>query len=236
MHNKAAVLCAAAMLALAGGAAGASQLLTHRLHRVPVADKEALEAIPARIAGWSLVPSDEPPVNPALLDAFGNPVLVYDKIVSRTYRNADGRQIMLMLAYQREQHQEERVHAPDLCYYAQGFVLTAHQAFDLPLAAGSAGVRAFTAEAKSRREEVVYWIRTGTLLRREALATRSAIFMSGLKGRILDGLLVRVSMFDLPGDGMTSAEKRAMLAQFLQDMTRSSPAATRALLAGPAGA
>lgn len=224
-------------LALALLATAGSMALGRTLHPAPMPGAAALLArVPEAFGRWQIVPGTAEPINPAQPDAQGRPGRVYDAIVSRTYAAPDGAQVMVMLAYQDRQYQEDRIHSPELCYYAQGFVLQDRQDVVVSLA-GRARVpaRAFHGASLHRHEDVVYWIRTGNALRADALATRFEIFNAALHGRIDDGLLVRVSMTDDLGPPMSALARRRLLVRFLQDFFAASPVPVRLALAGYEG-
>lgn len=226
----------AAFLTLAVATAGASHIAMTSLQLVPAQQMDVLATIPSKVGEWNAVPMLVDPVQPSLLDAFGRPVLVYDKIETRSFRNAEGTTIMLMLAYRREQHQEDRVHVPDLCYFAQGYVLgTQH---DVPLKAGQGTItaRGFTAESLERREQVLYWIRTGDLVSNQALRVRAEIFRQGLSGRLLDGLLVRASIVRPAGDAVSAKQDEADVRAFLSQLVSVSSPALAKMLTGDAPA
>lgn len=118
----------------------------------------------------------------------------YDQTVMRTYARADGAGIMLALAYGTRQRQEVKIHRPELCYVAQGFAVVPGGAVPIVFEDGRA-VTATRLVARSDRrvEPVTYWIRIGREITTSALDSRLAILREGLKGRIPDGVLVRVS-------------------------------------------
>jgi len=227
---------AAALLALALGTAGASHIAMNNLQLVPAERMDVLAAIPSRIGEWNGVPMIVEPVQPSLLDALGRPVLVYDKVETRSFRKADGTTIMLMLAYQREQHQEDRVHVPDLCYFAQGYVLSNQHDIPLKIGRGLITARGFTAEGLERREQVLYWIRTGDLVNNSALRVRAEIFRQGLSGRLLDGLLVRASIVRPAGHAVSAEQDEADVSAFLSQLVLVSSPALAKMLTGTGSA
>jgi len=121
----------------------------------------------------------------------------YDEVVSRNYIRADGRGVMLAVAYAAEQRQEVKVHRPDLCYPAQGFRMLhwSLTRFDTLVGARGpiTGVRMLT-KRDDRIEAVVYLLRTGENYGQRMWDGRVEILREGLQGRIADGLLVRASM------------------------------------------
>lgn len=233
MNRRHALATATLLLGLALGATVGSMALGHTLRAAPMGDVPALlTQVPPAFGRWQMVPGGAEPVNPAQPDAQGRPGRVYDAIVSRSYAAPDGTQIMVMLAYQAQQYQEDRVHSPELCYYAQGFVLGDQRDVPLNLAQRTVPARAFHGVSLHRNEDVVYWIRTGNELRAGSLATRFEIFNAALHGRIDDGLLVRVSMTDDTGPALSPTARRALLVRFTQELFAASPMPVRTALVG----
>jgi hypothetical protein len=76
---------------------------------------------------------------------------------------------------------------------------------------------------------VSYWIRIGDLYSRSPWKTRSYIFSEGMHGRIVDGILVRVSQ-TLAGSANATPELFAVQERFLTELVRALPAKTRELL------
>jgi EpsI family protein len=162
----------------------------------------------------------------------------YDQTVMRTYARADGATVMLALAYGSRQRQEVKIHRPELCYVAQGFAVVRRGAAPIVLEDGrTVTATRLVARSDRRVEPVTYWIRVGNEITTSAVDSRLAILREGLKGRIPDGILVRVSSAHLPSD---AAAERAY--QNHQDFLRAlvgalEPGARRLLLAdaGPRG-
>ena len=136
----------------------------------------------------------------------------YDEVMSRTYADGQGAAIMVTLAYGRNQRQEVKIHRPELCYPAQGFQVKSLESTKYP------GVRSLsTAEAVTGKrmvtsggdfdEIVSYWIRIGDTYSDSALKTRLTILREGLKGRMTDGILVRVSQRVHPNTEPTQSYK-----------------------------
>jgi len=118
----------------------------------------------------------------------------YDQTVMRTYRRSDGATVMLALAYGSRQLQEVKIHRPELCYAAQGFQVTRAEAGSLDLRAGQrVAITRLLTRGPARMEPVTYWIRIGDEITKSAWQSRLAILREGLRGRVPDGILVRVS-------------------------------------------
>jgi EpsI family protein len=124
----------------------------------------------------------------------------YDQTVMRTYARADGARVMLALAYGTRQRQEVKIHRPELCYVAQGFAVVDKRSAPVVLKDGSAvNATRLVARTDRRVEPVTYWIRIGDEIAMSALQSRLAILVEGFRGRIPDGILVRVSTAESPG-------------------------------------
>ena len=176
-----------AALAMAGAAA-ATPALKPAASSLPI-DLE--RAIPASFGEWRLDPeagqiAPTPDVK-AKLD------LIYNQIVSRTYVNAAGDRMMLTVAYGGDQSDALKAHRQEACYAAQGFDIHGLEHGTASAAGRTIPVTRMVAVRGDRVEPVTYWFTMGdrvVLGRGERLRVQVA---SGLKGRIPDGMLVRVS-------------------------------------------
>lgn len=155
--------------------------------------------VPKQIGEWRELPNPMIQVDTSVPTTEGtNRDQPYDDLVSRTYVNAKGEQIMVALAYGSQQRQEIKIHRPELCYPAQGWQVDSlkRTTFPVPNAQGT-GIPGFRLVAKQSNgpgyELVSYWIRIGNSYSDSAWTTRMAIMKEGLQGRMTDGVLVRVS-------------------------------------------
>jgi EpsI family protein len=153
----------------------------------------------------------------------------------RTYRRTDGARVMVAIAYGRRQTQEVKIHRPELCYYAQGFAVSplGSRAVELDGARNVESLALLT-QNRSRTEIVTYWIRVGDALVNDPWELRFEIFREGLEGRVPDGLLVRASSLAGSADG--AERELALQHEFLADLYRVVPDATRRFLVGTAEA
>ncbi|MDP1791768.1 MAG: EpsI family protein [Methylibium sp.] len=154
-------------------------------------------AVPSVIGEWQLVPSLHEQVELAV-DGDGERLISqpYDQTLLRTYQNARGEQVLLAVAYTRQQSQEVKVHRPEVCYTAVGFeVLSLDPARLDVAAAGTPPVDGMRMVARSvhHTEAVSYWIRMGSIYSQNAVDTRLHLLAEGLQGRLRDGALVRAS-------------------------------------------
>lgn len=122
---------------------------------------------------------------------------LYAQTLARTYVNARGEQIMLTIAYGKDQRNGMQVHKPEACYPAQGFKITQHSTGVLDLAAKTRiPVIRMVAVQHTRIEPITYWTIVGDQIAVESLKWKFARFKYGLTGKVPDGLLFRVSSID----------------------------------------
>ncbi|MFD0930249.1 exosortase C-terminal domain/associated protein EpsI [Methylophilus glucosoxydans] len=126
----------------------------------------------------------------------------YDQVVNKEYVNQDGQVVLLTLAWVGAQKQEVKVHRPDLCYPAQGFTVSELKDTDFGIRSlknKSVTGKQMVASNNTYAEAVSYWIRIGDLYSSNPWKMRYHIFTEGLKGKVLDGILVRISTPLAPG-------------------------------------
>jgi EpsI family protein len=221
---------AAAMLL----AASAAWLLTPRLEaRQP---RRALaEIVPTQFGEWTELRDGTAPVDPTnALPGERTMKSPYDDVLMRAYSNGKGQTIMLALAYGEHQRQEIKIHRPELCYVAQGFGVIDQTPTQFPAARIGerpiAGVRMLVGGPR-RIEAVSYWIRIGDVYSDDAWQTRAYIFEQGLRGRVVDGLLMRVSQV-LTDERGASADRYELQERFAIDLVHAVPPDERYLLTG----
>lgn len=190
--------------------------------------------IPTKFGDWTEVPSNQLQVN-VFTGAEKGIAQPYDETVMKTYVNRQGEAVMLALAWGAEQNQEVKVHRPELCYVAQGFQIKDMQPHDFNVKSVSgtqvAGHR-MLAMSNSRGEAISYWIRIGGLYSEGAVDTRLHIFKEGLKGHVLDGILVRASSIVSARAGSSDLDRAYKLQErFLSDLVAAAPQGQRGILA-----
>jgi EpsI family protein len=155
----------------------------------------------------------------------------YDRTLTRVYQRADGQVVMLALAWGSKQRQEIKVHRPELCYPSQGMQVIEQKNAQLGLSSDAKLVvtHLLTRDA-SRVEPVTYWIRIGDRISLSAWQSRMEILKEGVRGRMPDGILVRVSQA-LP---LTASPEGSYQVQenFLQELYSVADPAARRLLTG----
>lgn len=209
-------------------AAGTSMLLTptRKLSADRSSPVRLAEVVPARFAGWSeetaLVRGVVNPQTELALQAL------YSQTLSRVYRHADGRMVMVSVAYGDDQRDGLQVHLPEVCYPAQGFQLLgtrldAVQIDDqaLPLK------RLETRLGDVRPEAISYWTTVGDEVTTGGWDKKRREMRYGLNGVIPDGLIFRVSSI-----GTDSAGQFALHDAFIRDFVHSLDPGTRRLVVG----
>jgi len=178
------------------------------------------EVFPAEFGGWRLDPSASVFVRPAVEQA--KVFRMYDQVLERTYINAEGQRVMLSVAYGRQQSVGLQMHRPEVCYKADGFrVQDVHEVRLMAAGQPLKATRLF-AQMTGRPEPITYW----RLLGNEVVSGESSFKLHqlslGLQGRVLDGMLVRVSTIDLNTEGAYQLQAR-----FADQMARAMSPAQR---------
>lgn len=215
-------------------AASAAWFLTPRTGAAPMHATLA-QIVPTEFGDWKEITDGSLPVDPTVSVAGERTMTSpYDDVLMRSYGNSRGEIILLALAYGRHQRQEIKIHRPELCYLSQGFGVIDRSSIRFPASSADApaipGMRMLVGGPR-RTEAVSYWIRIGDIYSENAWNTRSYIFAQGLQGRVVDGMLMRVSQV-LPDAGSASADRYAMQERFAADLVSAVPASDRYLLTG----
>jgi EpsI family protein len=118
---------------------------------------------------------------------------IYNQTISRTYINNKGEQVMLSIAYGRDQSSDLHVHRPEICYATSGFDISDMTKTFVDTSIGRIPVMHLVAKQGNRNEPITYWIRVGDSLTRGWFEQKFAAIAYGLSGKAPDGLLLRVS-------------------------------------------
>jgi EpsI family protein len=222
-----------AILAAMLATLGVSIVITPR-ERVALHSVELERMVPHRFGNWQEEASSIVQVSPEIEQSAETSAQrpAYDQILMRTYRRqSDGAQVMLALAYGRQQRQEFKVHRPELCYYSQGYeVRPAGKQLIALGAARPIEMQSLLARSRWRLELVTYWIRIGDQISTSPWRSRLIIAREGFAGRVPDGILVRISsLMQTDGDaGRALGVQRG----FLADLYGSLSVSARKALAG----
>lgn len=181
------------------------------------------QAIPARLGPWARIEAPVQVNTAVSMPGARTEEQPYDEVVMRTYRNGQGQQVMLAVAYAYQLQQSVKIHRPEVCYAAQGFEVRGLTSVRVPFAAKS-----MVAIRRGLEEQVLYWIRVGPTHSDNVFQSRWTILSRGLRGQSTDGVLVRVSAFRQPGEAPGAVRQR--LVDFVADLRE----ATRQPGASPA--
>lgn len=152
---------------------------------------------------------------------------IYNQVLSRTYVNPTGQQIMLSVAYGGDQYDGTAAHRPEACYPAQGFSVTFNEKRTQALASGRIGVRTLVAQMGGRHEPITYWVLVGNTITTTGVEQKLAQLRYGVRGVIADGMLVRVSSIDTD-----TAHAHRLQAGFIADMAAALPEKARTRVFG----
>jgi len=211
----------------------AAFVLTPR-ERVSLHSVELEEIIPKRFGDWAQESGSVAQVSPEIEESAetGTSRPAYDQVLMRTYRRrSDGAEIMLTLAYGRQQRQEFKVHRPELCYYSQGYDVSSagRQQIDLGTAR-HIEAQSLLARNRWRIEYVTYWIRIGDQVSINPWRSRLIIAQEGFAGRVPDGILVRAS--SLMQTDADAAQARGVQRRFLSDFYAALSGSAKRVVAG----
>lgn len=178
---------------------GAAALAVARKPSRRLADERPavkLESVfPETFGGWQMAPIAGGLVRPA--DETGKVYGIYDQVLERVYIGPQGERVMLSVAYGTEQSVGLQVHRPEVCYPGGGFIVSRLERFGLPLGGRTLPATRLLAKQPGRSEPITYWTVLGDAVENNSTAFRWKQITSGLKGDILDGMLVRISTIDL---------------------------------------
>lgn len=180
----------AGLMCLASAMAVVARPSIRMAEQGPAADLETI--FPKQFADWRI--DDRMPVVLPSPDVQAQLDKIYSQVLARTYVNSRGERVMLSVAYGGDQSDGMGVHRPEICYPAQGFqVLSIRRGEVQQLAGRDIPVQKVLTRLGSRNEPVMYWIVVGNQVVGTNTEQKLAQLTYGLRGRIPDGMLVRVS-------------------------------------------
>jgi exosortase B len=179
--------------------------------------------IPERFGDWQLdrrvVNLPQSPELQARIDESYNQTLV------RTYVNASGQRLTLVLAY----GNSGKVHNPEVCYPGQGFTLVKQQEAFIDTGHQRLPVRHLLAYRGTIPEPVTYWVIVGDQVSRFGAAWRLQQLRYSLLGQVQDSLVFRVSSLAMKPEVAYAAQ-----ADFIRSLIANVSAKTRVRLVGDA--
>jgi len=198
---------------------------------VAIAHAPLAQLIPQSFAEWTVVPDlNQNVVNPETVNQGDLDIRQpYTDVLMRVYANPRGDRIMLAIAYGAEQRQEVKIHRPELCYVSQGFEILSRRKRSIQIMGGHSDATRLLVLGPGRVEAVSYWIRIGDIQGAGAVQTRLYLFSQALKGRVVDGVLVRASQIVASVNGSTDGPYQ-LQEQFLSDLLASLDPSARSIL------
>lgn len=190
---------------------------------------ELQQILPLRFDGWQeMKESAVQIVNPEEEEKLK---ALYSQQLTRSYINASGHRVMLSIAYGRDQRAYFAVHYPEVCYQAQGFLISSNSIEEIPYGETSLAVRRLeTSQGKKRYEPVTYWTTIGEYRSLGGFKKRIIELSYGLNGKIPDGLVFRVSSI-----GQDSNEQFNIQQGFITSLLNAVAPDQRKLLIGSGG-
>lgn len=215
------LLAGVVMLAAAAGAV----ILKPTRHLADLHRIQLNTLIPEQFDDWrtdqSVVPVQVDPEVQAKLDK------IYSQVLSRTYINSHGQQVMLSIAYGRDQSDQSAVHRPEICYPAQGFYLNGVKRTSTQTRFGAIPVSEMVAAKSSRVEPIIYWFSVGGMPVYPGSDQKFKQLKFGLQGVVPDGLVFRVSTINSQTEEGFELDR-----QFINLLLNSLPEKSRQLLIG----
>jgi exosortase B len=223
--TRPATLLLAGMLVAVGGAWALTPKFTPNPHTIELA-----ASVPARFGDWRELPGAVTQAELSTAEDGGRSLeQPYDDVLMRTYVNSQGQQVMLALAYAKEQRQDVKLHLPEICYPAQGYKVLSLTPSPVTLAGGTTlPGKHMLATGQGRLEAVTYWTRISDGYPQGGFAMRMQIFRDGLRGKVADGILVRSSM--LVRDDSEAPGAYAVQQDFLKQLVAASDPRGHALV------
>lgn len=154
---------------------------------------------------------------------------IYSQTLSRAYINPNGYVIMLSIAYGKNQKGKLQLHRPEVCYPAQGFLLSSNKPGKLDLIGQPIAVARLETSLGQRVEPVTYWTVVGDHVTANQTEKRLVEVGYAMRGRIPDGMLVRISSID-----KDTAAAHAIQSQFANAMVQAIAPEHRSRFAGAA--
>jgi EpsI family protein len=193
---------------------------TYRIseHKPPIA---LATQVPEAFGEWKIDRSITPVVpDPGLQAALD---VLYSQTLARTYVNPQGERVMLSIAYGSDQSNEATaVHRPEFCYSAQGFRVDRAVPHTLSIAGTQVPAQRLVARLGQRTEPITYWVTLDEVATLPGLGRKLQQILYGLRGKIPDGMLVRVSTIS-----PQPAQSFAIQQRFLEQMHGALPVDVR---------
>lgn len=213
------------LLALMLGAAGLAIAMRPDTAAVNTRAINLAGIIPEKFGHWVVDDRVQPILPPPEVEEKVS--RIYDETLARTYIDDRGRRVMLSISYGGDQTGRLRVHRPESCYSAQGFMVKKIGEHPLETSIGNIPVKRLAAQSGPRYEPITYWIRIGNSTVTGMLGQRLTQLRFGLTGEVPDGLIFRVSSI-----GSDAQEEYQLHDSFVRDLMQVLPKEHQVALVG----
>lgn len=175
------------------------------------------DQVPESFGEWRSVPAGSVVVpDPSQLEMINK---IYNETLSRTYVNKQGEQVMLSLAYGRDQSERMQVHTPEICYPSQGYKVTPSQETSMTLGEQPHPVVRLVGTQGTRVEPITYWIVMGDHIVNGGPGDRRNVrFIYGFDDVVPDGVFFRMSSIGTDVDKQYALHQR-----FANDLSAALP-------------
>ena len=165
--------------------------------------------IPDSLNGWKIIPASGTPniIDPQMEATIRE---LYTDEVSRAYVNDKQDVIMLSVAYGAHQTDQLKVHEPDICYPAQGFVIDSRNRSVIETDFKAIPVTQLQTHNDRRKEFVTYWVVTGDKIVESNIDRKLIQIKYAFNGKVPSGLIYRVSSI-----GQQSGQQFLLQEQFI---------------------
>jgi len=169
--------------------------------------------LPQQFGQWHARPEAAPllPQRDAYIDQ------IYNDYVARCYVKPESEPVILLIAYGKAQGGDIEVHRPESCYPPYGYTMSPSRMVHLDLKGRPVAATALTATIEGSSQQILYWVRVGEQFPATHWQASLAVAGAALTGRVLDGILVRLSTVgnDAAAGERTLAEFASQLASLL---------------------
>lgn len=184
------VLLAAAMMVAAWPVATALKPTQYIADQKPALVLEAV--IPRSFGEWHELTGFSKTVPDPTVQAMVDSL--YSQTLTRAYYNDSGEIVSVTIAYGRDQNSEATAaHRPEFCYVGGGFRIDDLGERRVDLGNSELTVRHMLASKPDYQEKISYWVTLDETATLPGFGRKIAQITYGLKGKIADGMLVRVS-------------------------------------------
>ena len=166
----------------------------------------ALDQFPSALTHWTKLRED--PIDPDT-----RTTLAADRLLSRTYRDADGRSAELLVAwFQSQRAGHSQPHSPQVCLPASGWSPVSNTVLSLPTGAGVIPVNRYIVADGAQRAVVLYWYQSARRVTAGEWASKLWLVADSVRDRRTDTALVRIVVEEDVKDGVEGSSDESSTA------------------------